>query len=87
MTEFFRRYPQEVGKPFVFRPRVEACHEDVLRKLKEKKFRDTLRINQEINPDVISISSYYPFPGPDLYDYLTLSRRFPKVLRKVRKGF
>ena len=30
VDEFCRRYPQEVGKPFVFCGRVEACHEDIL---------------------------------------------------------
>ena len=127
VDEFCRRYPQEVGKPFVFCGRVEACHEDVLRKLKEaggrridfglesgneeirrsimkrkmsnrqileatrlaqsvglqvktlnmvglpeeteEKFQDTIRINQEINPDVISLSVFYPYPGTELYDY------------------
>lgn len=127
VDEFCRRYPVEVGKPFVFCGRVEACHEDVLRKLKEaggrridfglesgnedirrsimkrkmsnrqileatrlarsvglqvktlnmvglpeeteEKFRDTVRINQQIKPDVISVSVFYPYPGTELYDY------------------
>ena len=34
-----------------------------------EKFRETVKINQEINPDVVSISIFYPYPGTELYDY------------------
>src|SRR4030042_2329101 len=33
------------------------------------KFQETVRINQKINPDVVSISIFYPYPGTELYDY------------------
>ncbi|MEW6185502.1 MAG: radical SAM protein [Thermodesulfobacteriota bacterium] len=127
VAEFCSRYPKEVGKPFVFCGRVEACHKDILTMLKEaggrridfglesgheelrrsimkrkmtnrqiieatrlaksvglqvktlnmvglpeetpEKFQETVRINQEINPDVVSISIFYPYPGTELYDY------------------
>jgi anaerobic magnesium-protoporphyrin IX monomethyl ester cyclase len=127
VEEFCSRYPQEVGKPFVFCGRVEACHKDILTMLREaggrridfglesghedlrrtimkrkmsnrqiieatrlarsvglqvktlnmvglpeetpEKFQETVKINQEINPDVVSISIFYPYPGTELYDY------------------
>lgn len=127
VTEFCERYPKEIGKPFVFCGRVEACHRDILTMLKEaggrridfglesgheelrrtimkrkmsnrqiieatrlaksvglqvktlnmvglpeetrEKFWETVKINQEINPDVVSISIFYPYPGTELYDY------------------
>lgn len=127
VAEFCARYPKEVGKPFVFCGRVEACHKDILTMLKEaggrridfglesgheelrrsimkrkmtnrqileatrlarevglqvktlnmvglpeetpEKFRETVKINREINPDVVSISIFYPYPGTELYDY------------------
>jgi radical SAM superfamily enzyme YgiQ (UPF0313 family) len=34
-----------------------------------KMFRDTIKINQIINPDVASISVFHPYPGTELYDY------------------
>ena len=34
-----------------------------------KKHLDTVNLNREINPDVVSISVFYPYPGTELYDY------------------
>ena len=31
--------------------------------------RDTVRINQEINPEVVSIFTFCPYPGTEAYDY------------------
>jgi len=125
--EFCRRYPEEIGKPFVFGGRVEICNEEMLEELKTaggrridfgmesgnedlrrnilkrtmtnrqileatkmakavgfqvktlnmvglpeetvEKYLDTVRLNQEIKPDVVSISVFYPYPGTELYDY------------------
>lgn len=33
------------------------------------KFQDTVKINQMIQPDVASLSIFYPYPGTELYDY------------------
>lgn len=33
------------------------------------KHMDTVRLNQEIDPDVTSIFIFYPYPGTELYDY------------------
>ena len=125
--EFCRRYPEEIGKPFVFGGRVEICNEEMLKELKTaggrridfgvesgneelrrnilkrnmtnrqileatkmakavgfqvktlnivglpeetvEKYLDTVRLNREIKPDVVSISVFYPYPGTELYDY------------------
>lgn len=127
VQEFCKRYPKEIGKPFVFAGRVEACRLDILTMLKEaggrridfgvesgheelrrtilkrkmsnrqiieathlaksvglqvktlnmvglpeetpKKFRQTIKINQAIKPDVASLYVFYPYPGTELYDY------------------
>ena len=127
VEEFCRRYPKEIGKPFVFAGRVEACHQDILAKLKAaggrridfgvesgheelrrsilnrkmtnrqiieatrtaksvglqvktlnmvglpeetpEKFKETVRINRAIKPDVASLYVFYPYPGTELYDY------------------
>jgi radical SAM superfamily enzyme YgiQ (UPF0313 family) len=31
-------------------------------------FRETVRLNQQINPDVFSLYVFYPYPGTELYD-------------------
>jgi radical SAM superfamily enzyme YgiQ (UPF0313 family) len=125
--EFCRKYPEEIGKPFVFGSRVEICNEEMLKELKiaggrridfgmesgnedlrrnilkrnmtnkqilettkmakaagfqvktlnmvglpgetVEKYLDTVRLNREIRPDVVSISVFYPYPGTELYDY------------------
>jgi anaerobic magnesium-protoporphyrin IX monomethyl ester cyclase len=33
------------------------------------KFADTIKINQKINPDVVSLHVFFPYPGTELYDY------------------
>jgi len=125
--EFCRRYPEEIGKPFVFGGRIEICNEEMLEELKVaggrridfgmesgnedlrrnilkrnmtnrqileatkmakavgfqvktlnmvglpeetfEKYLDTVRLNREIKPDVVSMSVFYPYPGTELYDY------------------
>jgi len=127
VEEFCRRYPKEIGKPFVFAGRVEACRPDILAMLKNaggrridfgvesgheeirksvlkrkmsnrqiieatrtaqqvglqvktlnmvglpeetpEKFKETVKINQAIKPDVASLYVFYPYPGTELYDY------------------
>jgi anaerobic magnesium-protoporphyrin IX monomethyl ester cyclase len=127
VMEFCQRYPQEIGKPFVFAGRVEACRQDILTALKKaggrridfgvesgheelrrsilkrkmsnrqiieatqlaqrvglqvktlnmvglpeetpEKFKETIRINQAIKPEVASLYVFYPYPGTELYDY------------------
>ncbi|MCJ7727371.1 MAG: B12-binding domain-containing radical SAM protein [Actinobacteria bacterium] len=34
-----------------------------------EKYLDTVSLNQEIKPDVVSMSVFYPYPGTELYDY------------------
>ena len=126
-TEFCRRYPEEIGKPFVFSGHVEICNEEMLKELKKaggrrvdfgvesgnenlrrkilrrnmtnrqileatkmakrvglqvktlnmvglpeetiEKYLDTVSLNQEIKPDVVSIFVFYPYPGTELYAY------------------
>jgi radical SAM superfamily enzyme YgiQ (UPF0313 family) len=126
-VEFCRRYPKEIGKPFVFCSHVELCTEEMLKELKAaggrridfgvesgnedlrrnilkrsmtnrqileatrmskevgfqvkslnmvglpeetvEKYLDTVKLNQEIKPDVVSMFVFYPYPGTELYDY------------------
>ncbi len=126
-TEFCRRYPEEIGKPFVFGGRVEICTEEMLKELKAaggrridfgiesgnedlrrnilkrsmtnrqilevtkmakeigfqvktlnmvglpeettEKHLDTISLNCEIKPDVVSMAVFYPYPGTELYDH------------------
>ena len=125
--EFCRRYPEEIGKPFVFCGHVKICNEKMLKELKEaggrridfgvesgneelrrkilkrnmtnrqileatkmakevgfkvktlnmvglpdetvKKHLDTVSLNREIKPDVVSTAVFYPYPGTELYNY------------------
>jgi anaerobic magnesium-protoporphyrin IX monomethyl ester cyclase len=127
VEQFCARYPKEIGKPFVFAGRVEACRLDILTMLKNaggrridfgvesgheelrrsilkrkmsnrqiieathtakkvglqvktlnmvglpeetpEKFKETVRINQAIKPDIASLYVFYPYPGTELYDY------------------
>jgi len=127
VEEFCERYPREIGKSFVFCGRVEACHQEILVKLKTaggrridfgvesgheevrrsilkrkmtnrqiinatqlaksvglqvktlnmvglpeetpEKFKETIKINQAIKPEVASLYVFYPYPGTELYDY------------------
>jgi anaerobic magnesium-protoporphyrin IX monomethyl ester cyclase len=34
-----------------------------------EKFKETIRINQAIKPEVASLYVFYPYPGTELYDY------------------
>ncbi len=126
-TEFCRRYPTEIGKPFIFSSRVEMCSKEMLRDLKSaggrridfgiesgsedlrrnilkrnmtnnqimettemarklgfqvktlnmvglpeetyRKHLETVKLNLEIKPDVVSIFVFYPYPGTELYYY------------------
>lgn len=125
--EFCERYPNEIGKPFVFCGRVELCSEDMLKDLKSAggrridfgiesgneglrrdilkrnmtnnqileairiskaagfkvktlnmvglpeetvaKSLETVNLNRQIKPDVVSVFIFYPYQGTELYDY------------------
>ena len=34
-----------------------------------EKYLDTVNLNREIKPDVVSMFVFYPYPGTELYDY------------------
>lgn len=133
-TEFCRRYPEEIGKPFVFGSRVEICTKEMLKEIKAaggrridfglesgnedlrlnilkrsmtnrqileatkmakeigfqvktlnmvglpeettEKHLDTISLNCEIKPDVVSMAVFYPYPGTELYNYCIGKRYF-----------
>jgi anaerobic magnesium-protoporphyrin IX monomethyl ester cyclase len=142
--EFCRRYPDEIGKAFVFCGRVEQCNHDLLADLKAaggrridfgiesgneelrrtilkrnmtneqilnstqmaksvglqvktlnmvglpeeslEKHMDTVRLNQEIKPDIASIYTFYPYPGTELYDYC-VEKQYYKPVKFLPKGY
>jgi radical SAM superfamily enzyme YgiQ (UPF0313 family) len=125
--KFCERYPNEIGKPFVFCGRIELCSEDMLKDLKSAggrridfgiesgneelrrdilkrnmtnkqileairiskaagfkvktlnmvglpeetiaKSLETVSLNRQIKPDVVSVFIFYPYQGTELYNY------------------
>jgi radical SAM superfamily enzyme YgiQ (UPF0313 family) len=51
-----------------------------------EKHLDTVRLNQKIKPDIVSIYTFFPYPGTVLYDYC-IQKKYYKPVQFLPDGY